>query len=110
MILQPYVENAILHGLMHSPKKGHLQISLTLNGDNVLCVIQDDGIGRERAAQIRKESDIERKSRGMLITQERLDILNQYSEDIYTVNVIDLHDKDGQAAGTRVEIRIHYKE
>jgi hypothetical protein len=46
----------------------------------------------------------------MLITQERLDILNQYSEDIYTVNVIDLHDKDGQAAGTRVEIRIHYKE
>jgi ligand-binding sensor domain-containing protein len=110
MILQPYVENAILHGLMHSPKKGHLQISLTLNGDNVLCVIQDDGIGRERAAQIRKESGIERKSRGMLITQERLDILNQYSEDIYTVNVIDLHDKDGQAAGTRVEIRIHYKE
>ncbi len=110
MILQPYVENAILHGLMHSPKKGHLQITLTREGDNVLCVIQDDGIGRERAAQIRKESGIERKSRGMLITKERLDVLNQYTEDIYTVNVIDLFDEAQQAAGTRVEIRIHYKE
>lgn len=110
MILQPYVENAILHGLMHSPKKGHLQITLSLEEDNVLCVIQDDGIGRERAAQIRKESGIERKSRGMLITKQRLDVLNQYTEDIYTVNVIDLHDEEGQANGTRVEIRIHYKE
>jgi len=110
MILQPYVENAILHGLMHSSKKGHLNISVTLEGENVLCIIEDDGIGRERAAQIRKESGIERKSRGMIITKERLDVLNQYTGDIFVVNVIDLFDEDKQAAGTRVEIRIHYKE
>lgn len=110
MILQPYVENAILHGLMHSSKTGHLQIIIKLEGENILCIIQDDGIGRERAAQIRKESGIERKSRGMLITKERLDVLNQYTEDVYTVKVIDLFDEDKQACGTRVEIRIHYKE
>ncbi len=110
MILQPYVENAILHGLMHSKEKGHLKIALSLQGNSILCVIEDDGIGRTRAAEIRRESGIERKSQGMLITKERLDILNQYTEDIYTVNVVDLVDDAGKAKGTRVEIRIHYKE
>ena len=110
MILQPYVENAILHGLMHSKETGHLKIALSLHGDSILCVIEDDGIGRTRAAEIRRESGIERKSQGMVITKERLDILNQYTEDIYTVNVIDLLDDKGNASGTRVEVRIHYKE
>lgn len=110
MILQPYVENAILHGLLHSKKKGHLKIALSLQGDSILCVIEDDGVGRERAAELRRESGIERKSQGMLITKERLDMLNQYTQDIYTVNVIDLVDDSGKAKGTRVEVRIHYKE
>ncbi|MFA5546628.1 MAG: two-component regulator propeller domain-containing protein [Sphaerochaetaceae bacterium] len=110
MILQPYVENAILHGLMHSKEIGNLKIALSLQGDSILCVIEDDGIGRTRAAEIRRESGIERKSQGMLITKERLDMLNQYTQDIYTVNVIDLVDDNGKPKGTRVEIRIHYKE
>lgn len=110
MILQPYVENAILHGLMHSKEKGNLKIAMSLHGDSILCEIEDDGIGRTRAAEIRRESGIERKSQGMMITKERLDILNQYTQDIYTVNVVDLIDDNGKAKGTRVEIRIHYKE
>ncbi|MDA3944166.1 MAG: histidine kinase [Bacteroidetes bacterium] len=110
MILQPYVENAIVHGLMHNAQKGHLKIELSIQDDSLLCVIEDDGIGRKRAAEIRKESGIERKSRGMIITKERLDILNQYTQDIYTVNVIDIVDENDKAKGTRVEIRINYKE
>lgn len=110
MILQPYVENAIVHGLMHSKVKGHLNIEITLKDENILCAIEDDGIGREKAAAIKRESGIERKSRGMIITQERLDILNQYSKDQYTVKVIDLKDKNGNPAGTRVEVSIVYKE
>jgi ligand-binding sensor domain-containing protein len=110
MILQPYVENAIIHGLMHKEEKGHLEINISLKGETILCVIEDDGIGRERAAEIRSQSGIERKSRGMLITRERLDILNQYSRDQYTVNVIDLKDSNGEPAGTRVEVYIVYKE
>ncbi len=107
MIIQPYVENAILHGLMHKSEKGKLDIRLRLPGDNLLVVIEDDGVGRERAAEIRRESGIERKSRGMLITGERLDILNQYTKDTYTVRLIDLADTDGKACGTRVVITIH---
>lgn len=110
MILQPYVENAIVHGLMHSPKTGHLKIDISMQDDNILCIIEDDGVGREKAAAIRRESGIERKSQGMLITQERLDILNQSTKDIYTVQVIDLFDREGHACGTRVEVRIHFKD
>lgn len=107
MIIQPYVENAILHGLMHKTEKGNLKIGLSLQDENIIVLIEDDGVGRERAAEIRRESGIERKSRGMLITGERLDILNQYTKDTYTVRVIDLTNEAGQAAGTRVIITIH---
>jgi ligand-binding sensor domain-containing protein len=110
MILQPYVENAIIHGLMHSPKKGVLTITFSVSGSDILCVIQDDGIGREKADEIRKQSDIRRRSRGMLITGERLAILNQYSEQHYEVKVVDLKDENGHATGTRVEITLHNKE
>jgi LytS/YehU family sensor histidine kinase len=110
MILQPYVENAIIHGLMHSPRKGHLRIHISLREDTIVCSIEDDGIGRKKAAEIKKASGIERKSQGMLITKERLDMLNQYSKDQYTVEVLDLMDADGKPAGTRVEVTILYRE
>jgi LytS/YehU family sensor histidine kinase len=110
MILQPYVENAIIHGLMHKEEVGHLTIDISLMDEKILCVIEDDGIGREKAAEIRRESGIERKSRGMLITRERLEVLNQYSKDQYTVSVFDLKDATGTPTGTRVEVCILYKE
>ncbi|PKP52061.1 MAG: hypothetical protein CVT92_10690 [Bacteroidetes bacterium HGW-Bacteroidetes-1] len=107
MILQPYVENAIIHGLMHKAETGHLLIQLNMEDENIMVVIQDNGVGREKANEIRRESGIERKSRGMLITRERLEMLNQYTKDTYTVNVIDLTDENGNPSGTRVEIMIH---
>lgn len=110
MILQPYVENAIIHGLMHTTEKGLLRINISIEDENITCIIEDNGIGREKAAEIKKQSGIERKSRGMLITKERLEILNLYSKDQYTVKIVDLKDENGRAAGTRVEVRIIYKE
>ncbi len=110
MILQPYVENAIIHGLMHKMVKGSLYIGFSLVGENILCVIEDDGIGREKSAELRRQSGIVRKSRGMLITGERLSILNQYSSQRYEVKVIDLKNELGEASGTRVEIILHYKD
>ncbi len=107
MILQPYVENAIVHGLLNSKKKGHLSIQLTVNGSRLHCTIEDNGVGREKAAEIRRESGIERKSKGMKITGERLAILNQMTREDYHVHVTDLFDQNGLASGTRVEIDMH---
>jgi hypothetical protein len=106
MIIQPYVENAILHGLIHQSKKGKLKIDLSLRKDIVFCAIEDNGIGRKEAMKIREASGIKRKSKGMMITKERLDLLNKQYKDKYSVKIIDLKDPEGRASGTRVEIEM----
>ena len=76
----------------------------------IFCSIEDNGIGREKAEEIREASGLKRKSRGMLITRERLEILNKQNKEKFAVKVIDLYDKDNKAAGTRVELNILYQE
>lgn len=110
MIIQPYIENAIIHGLLNKKEKGHLKIELKLLGNYIFCVIQDDGIGREASANIKMQSGIIHKSTGMLITQERLNILNSKNKDKISVKIIDLYDEFGEAKGTRIELMIIYKE
>ncbi|MCK9290140.1 MAG: two-component regulator propeller domain-containing protein [Bacteroidales bacterium] len=107
MILQPYVENAVIHGLMHKKGNGQLLIDISQTGEDLLVMVEDNGIGRARASEIKKASGIERESKGMLITSERLEVLNQYTNETYAVQVIDLMDDYGHAKGTRVEIQIH---
>ena len=110
MIIQPYIENAIIHGLLHKSTKGKIDIAFRHDGENLICTVQDDGVGRQRSMEIAKNSGIKRKSRGMLITQARLEILNRQSNDEFSVKVIDLKDKSGKPTGTKVELVIHYKE
>jgi LytS/YehU family sensor histidine kinase len=107
LIIQPYVENAIWHGLLHKEASGHLQINLTLIGDNVLqCVIEDDGVGRDKAKEYKSKSVTTRKSLGMKLTEDRISILNKYASLNASVQIIDLVDNNGVAAGTRVILKI----
>jgi len=111
MLFQPYVENAIIHGLVNSPKQGLIEIWLkVLEKGTLRCIIQDNGIGREKATEIRAKSGIKRQPKGMIITQERLQILNKQSSKNSLFRVIDLKDDNGEAAGTRIELDIQYKE
>ncbi len=110
MILQPYVENAILHGLNNNDKKGHLQIDIKLQKDTIFCIIEDNGIGREEARKIKEASGIKRESRGMIITKERLELLNNQNKDKYSVKIIDLKSQSGKANGTRVEIKMLFED
>ncbi len=111
MILQPYIENAILHGLLNKEGVGELKIQLMMKDKDYLkCIIEDNGIGREKAAEIRQRSGLQHKSKGMMITQKRLEILNKSNSDHVNVNIIDLKDEKNQACGTRVELIIIYKE
>ncbi len=110
MIIQPYIENAIIHGLVHKTGKGFIRVKVCLEGDHILWIIEDNGIGRRRAMEIQKESGLHHESRGMLITRERLDVLNKMNQENFSVRVIDLTDNEGKASGTRVEVRISGKE
>ena len=110
MLLQPYVENAIIHGIMHSKKPGIIDISFRLQNELLFCIIRDNGIGRDEAARIREQSGIRRQPRGMMITRERMEILRKQARKNFSVRVIDLKDADGRPEGTQVEITIQYNE
>jgi sensor histidine kinase YesM len=105
MLIQPYVENAIIHGLL--PKEGHGKISIHLQKqvDTILCTIEDNGIGRERSKEFKKNRVQQHKSVGMSITQERLDILNSSLNRNLNAQILDLYE-NGQPAGTKVQIII----
>lgn len=110
MIIQPYIENAIIHGLVNSEKKGKIEIQIKRAGNSILCIVEDNGIGREKAEIIKNNSGIKRKSRGMIITKERLDILSRQHKEKFNVTILDLKDSSGKPTGTRVEIIMHFIE
>ena len=102
LLLQPFVENAIWHGLLHKESKGTIQILLKKRGDFVQITIDDDGIGREASARIKMSGTKKQKSFGMDISKDRL---KHYYGDEYKIHFEDKY-QDGQAAGTRVTIVI----
>ena len=107
MVLQPFVENAIWHGLMHkeSDQKGMINIDIKEEHDRLLCTIEDNGVGREKAQQLREKSVFKNKSMGMKITEERLRLLSQEGLE-QLIRITDLKDALNHALGTRVEINI----
>ena len=107
MLLQPFVENAVIHGLAYKANNGILTIDVNKIDDKVIMfVIEDNGIGRERAKQIRAELGRVGKSYATSITEQRLEILSRVSLGEYSVRIIDLYGEDGAATGTRVEIKM----
>ena len=110
LIIQPYAENAIWHGLMHKKEKGHLEIELFKKEKILFCKITDDGIGRKRAAELKSKSSLTYKSMGMRITADRIAILQQQEQNNTFISVNDLVFPDGRPAGTEVLIKIplHY--
>jgi len=108
MLLQPYIENAILHGLRHKNAGGLLKITLLNQFEYLLCVIEDNGIGRERSAIINAERH-KHRSAGTHVTNTRLSLLQLSKDDAAKVVFLDLKNELGEAAGTRVEIKIPYE-
>jgi len=106
MILQPYVENSIRHGLLHKQdEQGHLHINFLIEADIFKCTIEDNGVGRQKAREIESWKQPEHKPQSTRITQDRIDLMNQSLEsDKCQIITTDLTDKKGNATGTRVEI------
>ncbi len=101
MLLQPFVENAIRHGIRHlENRKGKITIAAAKEGDYLVCTIEDNGIGRERAQQLRSEKHIEYQSRGMQLSKRRAELYGIEQE------IIDKQDETGLAAGTVIVLRI----
>jgi ligand-binding sensor domain-containing protein/putative methionine-R-sulfoxide reductase with GAF domain len=107
LIIQPYVENAIWHGLLHKETPGCLCISVNMPEENILeCIIEDNGVGRQKAKDLKSKSATTRKSLGMKLTEDRLTLLNRYAELNASIDIIDLANGNGEATGTKVILKI----
>jgi ligand-binding sensor domain-containing protein/putative methionine-R-sulfoxide reductase with GAF domain len=106
MLIQPFVENAIVHGLNHKQGEKTLSLEISSQGEYLSCVIEDNGIGREEARRIKDSKTQTHESKGMRVTEGRLELLQQQVKEKGTVMITDLKHENGNAAGTRVEILI----
>lgn len=104
LLIQPYVENAILHGLYNKHSKGTLWIRFISEPNELIVEIEDNGIGREEALRIKQSGIARHKSMGLKLTEERLRLINQYKNTSF--EVFDLKDASGNASGTRIRIII----
>ncbi len=107
LLIQPYVENAILHGLYNKEEKGNLIIRIREQDDSVVFEIEDDGVGREAAMKIRQRSFADHKSLGVKLTEERLKLINEHHN--VSSQIIDLM-KDGKPCGTKIIIWVKLYE
>jgi ligand-binding sensor domain-containing protein/two-component sensor histidine kinase len=108
MIIQPYIENAIKHGIMHKEGKGSLLISLERENGAIIWTVEDNGIGRKESAVINKKKNKEHNSIGMKNTAERIETLNALYGFTLKQEVIDLYDDNGIASGTRVIVTLPF--
>jgi hypothetical protein len=106
LLLQPYVENAIWHGLLHKDGEKNIVISVKRNDQQYICIeIEDNGVGREKARQLESKTK-KHKSFGMALGESRLRLMNLGSTPQSSVEVVDLHNVDGEATGTKIIITL----
>jgi sensor histidine kinase YesM len=106
MLAQPFIENAIEHGIKLKETKGNIRVRFKLNGKTMLYELEDDGIGRKKAQEILQKQNKDHKSLATSITQERIIVLNRKLKHKIKLEIIDLKDEQGEAAGTRVIFEI----
>jgi len=105
MLIQPYVENSIWHGLMPKTSGGVLELLFKKVNGNLHIIIKDDGVGRKK-----KDSSQKHISRGMSITEQRIETLEATSQKKFKTFIVDLKDENGNATGTEVNIIIPIDE
>jgi len=108
MLIQPYVENALWHGLMHATVKGELIIAFDQVSEEVLeCRIEDNGIGRRKSFELRKENSKSKRheSKGLQITQDRLDLLQRQGQHAQVI-IKDKYDENDNGTGTLITIEL----
>lgn len=105
MLLQPYIENAVWHGLRYKKEKGHLNISVKPKSkDEITITISDDGIGRTRSKQMKTENQKKQNSKGMNNIKKRVAILNEMYKDKVDVMIEDY--QQSEDAGTKVVVTL----
>lgn len=103
MLIQPYIENAIWHGLRYRDNGGSLNVSINNKDKEVLITVEDNGVGRQKSMELKTEHQKKHNSTGLKNTQQRINIINKVYHKSYSVEVSDLSE-DG--SGTCVKVSL----
>jgi ligand-binding sensor domain-containing protein len=107
LLIQPYVENAIIHGIGNSDRKGLVVcVKVFAEEDHIHFMIRDNGIGRRRSAELNRLNRPYHKSIGLGITEDRIHIFSRQQGSDGSVRITDLVNSEGQAAGTQIDVII----
>ncbi|MFD2574253.1 two-component regulator propeller domain-containing protein [Spirosoma soli] len=106
MIIQPYIENSILHGIAHKKNRGTIQVCIKPVDDRLECTVEDDGVGRLKASELKSKTVSSHKSVGLKVTEERLQLISQRSGKETRVTIVDKVGDDQQPLGTKVIIQL----
>jgi len=107
LLIQPFVENAIWHGIsLKQDQIGIIKIFIIETSKSIICTIEDNGIGRKQADQLKKQNPSEHKSRGSMITQQRIDLLSSLYKERFKIEYEDLYNNLGIPVGTKVYVTI----
>src|SRR6218665_3651045 len=105
LIVQPFIENAIWHGLMaRNDSKGELHISFKIEENGLRVIVEDNGVGREKAKENNSKRSLKEGSVGLQITKERLKGLSFRTGKVNELEIIDLYDENNQPKGTLVNL------
>lgn len=110
-MIQPLAENSIKHGLIHKEGKGKIDIRFSQKENHIQVIVEDNGVGRERAEEIIIRKKLQKSAQGILITKERLQVFNrQQKTNLFEILIVDLYNNNGQPDGTKVILNIPFIE
>ena len=109
LLIQPFVENAVWHGLMHKNGTGIVTLNFSVAGDILYCAITDNGVGRPMEARSGDKSYRPHRSMGIQITKKRLELINGGLNEDIIFDIEDLTDMSGAASGTRVNLGVKFR-
>ncbi len=106
LLLQPFVENAIIHGLVPKKEPGHVRINFEISGQSLICTVQDDGIGIDKSNELKRHLVSVHKSMALDITRKRLEMMGSVTDKSSKVTIEELKDANGDPSGTKVILQL----
>ena len=106
LLLQPFVENAIIHGLIPKAEKGKININFRIENESLLCTIEDDGIGFDKSKELKESLISAHKSMALDITKKRLEMIETTSAQKAKVEILEIKNDAGTILGTKVVLNL----
>ena len=109
MLIQPFVENSVKHGLLHKEGEKKLHVHFRQENNTVICTIEDNGIGIQKSKEINARKSSKHKSISIESIRNRIEILREYYKSDLGIEFVSLFDDEGNSKGTKVIIKLPFE-